>query len=451
MELLRLVLAHPFTSAIVLVTAYVVGVAVYRLWLSPIASFPGPRLAALTSLYEFYYDTICCGQFTFHIGRLHEKYGPIVRIGPDELHVNDPDFYEVLYARETPRNKYEYYQRPFGAPCAVINAIEHSRHRLLRSHMNPFFSTARIRQQEPALRALLDKLCRRLEEWKETGRPVNIEYPYTCFTTDVITDYTMGDGYHYLDEPDFIPAWSHTMMGTAKTLVFFRPIAWVLPVLFAMPERLTAWLNPGMELFFAFQRRCRTMIRDITTDYRQKVDTEKVNSGNRQKTFFHDILGSSLPEEAKSAERLAQEMQILVSAGAETTAKAMSYITFYLLNDPPIMEKLMDELNTLDPERNASLVQLEQMPYLVCLIPHPEKGLLADEDRTELCWKDSGRTIVISRRRVSTNRIDCRTGCLHGCHGLHRTTPSNSKTGPFRPEYATFPRVFVVANIRRPL
>lgn len=230
--------------------------------------------------------------------------------------------------------------------------------------MNLFFSTARIRQQEPALRALLDKLCRPLEEWKETGRPVNIEYPYTCFTTDVITDYTMGDGYHYLDEPDFIPAWNHTMMGTAKTLVFFRPIACALPVLFAMPERLTAWLNPGMELFFAFQRRCRTMIQDITTDYRQKVDTGKVNDGDRQKTFFHDILGSSLPEQDKSAERLAQEMQILVSAGAETTAKAMSYITFYLLNDPAIMKKLMDELNTLDPERNASLVQLEQMPYL---------------------------------------------------------------------------------------
>ena len=154
-------------------------------------------------------------------------------------------------------------------------------------------------------------------------------------------------------------------MGTAKTLVFFRPIAWILPVLFSMPERLVAWLNPGMELFFQFQRRCRTIIHAITTDYQQQTEKRQFDDSQRQKTFFHDVLGSSLPEQDKSAERLAQEMQILVSAGAETTAKAMSYITFYLLNDPPTMKKLMDELNTLDPDRNASLVQLEQMPYLV--------------------------------------------------------------------------------------
>lgn len=367
MELLRLLPAHPYTSAVLLLTGYLAGLAVHRLWLSPIASFPGPRLAALTSLYEFYYDTVCCGQFTFHIGRLHEKYGPIVRISPDELHVNDPDYYEVLYARDTPRDKYDYYQRPFGAPLAVLNTIDHQRHRLLRSHMNAFFSMGRIRQQEPALRALLDKLCRRLKAWKETGCPVNIEYPYTCYTTDIITDYTMGDGYHYLDQADFIPAWNHTLMGTAKTLVFFRPIAWMLPLLFSMPERLTAWLNPGMELFFQFQRRCRTLIRAITTDYRQNAGKQESIDGQRQKTFFHDVLGSSLPEQDKSEERLAQEMQILVSAGSETTAKAMSYITFYLLNDPVTMKKLMDELNTLDPDQTASLVQLERMPYLVCL------------------------------------------------------------------------------------
>lgn len=42
----------------VLCIAYYVYIAIYRLLLSPIRKFPGPRLAALTWWYEFYYDVI---------------------------------------------------------------------------------------------------------------------------------------------------------------------------------------------------------------------------------------------------------------------------------------------------------------------------------------------------------------------------------------------------------
>jgi hypothetical protein len=37
--------------------------------------FPGPKLAALTLWYEFYYDVIKGGKYTWEIGRMHEKYG----------------------------------------------------------------------------------------------------------------------------------------------------------------------------------------------------------------------------------------------------------------------------------------------------------------------------------------------------------------------------------------
>jgi hypothetical protein len=59
----------------VAVAAYTLYGAIYRLYLSPIAKFPGPKLAALTLWYEFYYDVVKGGQYTFEIGRMHEKYG----------------------------------------------------------------------------------------------------------------------------------------------------------------------------------------------------------------------------------------------------------------------------------------------------------------------------------------------------------------------------------------
>ena len=54
---------------------YFLAIGTYRLVFHPLARFPGPRLAALTRLYEGFYDIVQNGQYTFRIGRLHEIYG----------------------------------------------------------------------------------------------------------------------------------------------------------------------------------------------------------------------------------------------------------------------------------------------------------------------------------------------------------------------------------------
>lgn len=58
-----------------LVATYLTWLVVCRLVLSPIAKYPGPKLAALSNWYEFYYEVIHKGNFTAHIQTLHDEYG----------------------------------------------------------------------------------------------------------------------------------------------------------------------------------------------------------------------------------------------------------------------------------------------------------------------------------------------------------------------------------------
>ena len=59
---------------------YLISLAFYRLFLHPLAKFPGPKLAALSRFYEAYYDVVQNGQYTFKIAELHKKYGAVAMI-----------------------------------------------------------------------------------------------------------------------------------------------------------------------------------------------------------------------------------------------------------------------------------------------------------------------------------------------------------------------------------
>lgn len=58
--------------AAVAVLGYVI---IYRLWLCPVARFPGPWLAKVSFAYEGWYDVALKGRYTWRIRELHGKYG----------------------------------------------------------------------------------------------------------------------------------------------------------------------------------------------------------------------------------------------------------------------------------------------------------------------------------------------------------------------------------------
>jgi hypothetical protein len=56
-------------------TAYAISRATYFLFLSPLAKFPGPSLAAVSRLYELYYDGFQSEGYIQKLRDLHKQYG----------------------------------------------------------------------------------------------------------------------------------------------------------------------------------------------------------------------------------------------------------------------------------------------------------------------------------------------------------------------------------------
>jgi hypothetical protein len=90
------ILSLNWQSALILsslLAAYVVSKALYRLFFHPLATFPGPKLAALTYKYELYFDGIQTGQYNTEISRMHQQYGTLgdkLDITPTKIDIGAP-------------------------------------------------------------------------------------------------------------------------------------------------------------------------------------------------------------------------------------------------------------------------------------------------------------------------------------------------------------------------
>lgn len=352
--------------------SYGLWLAIHRLWLSPLARFPGPKLAALTMWYEFYYDSFLEGQYTFQIAEMHRKYGSIVRISPYELHIDDPEYYEILYSRDKPRNKSLHLTGMFGAPASAFGSVDHRHHRIRRQPMNPFFSQQRIRELEPMLREMVGKLCKGMRNWKERQIPLQIYHAFNAYTTDVVVEYSMGESFHYLDDPEFTPQWSKTIEAIVQAGIQFKQFRWVFALFELLPRWAVLSINPHIGPVID-QKLESLRLANLVIES-QKAGGKSADSKNSvpKGTLFHALLDSKLPQEEKAPGRLSQEVFTVISAGGETTAKNLTTLTFHLLNSPDKLQKLREELIQLDPDGTASLVEYETMPYLVSLFIHPQ-------------------------------------------------------------------------------
>ncbi|KAI4944235.1 hypothetical protein J4E91_008790 [Alternaria rosae] len=310
---------------------YWLAVGVYRVYLHPLASIPGPKLAAFTFWYEFYYEIYPHRfQYMWKIKRLHEEYG------------------------------------------AILETMDHDLHKLRRNAVSPFFSKRSVQALEGLVVNNTKKLVNRFAgEMDKTGPKagvINLNNAYAAFTMDIISEYCFGESMKSLDHDEYAKDWLKMMHEGMQIEPFARQFPTIFNFMLDLPPHIVAKLDSGIAQLNAFNLSMLGRIKRIMN--REDGDGD---AKNLRRTIFHDIrddVGCKLPEKEKEPMRLMADASVILGAGTETTARTMAVTTYYLIKDPEIGEKLREELKTVMPTVNheVSLSQLEALPYLTAVI-----------------------------------------------------------------------------------
>jgi hypothetical protein len=239
---------------------HIVYLVIHRLYLSPLAKFPGPTLAAVTHWYEAYYDLVSQGggQWTFQIRRLHERYGPIIRINPDEIHIDDAEYYDVVFCNSTPNrpiDKSEKFRYRFSVPEATVQTGLAEVHRRRRAAIAPCFSKARIKSRNDDLQAIVDRISQRLTtEFAGTGKAINVNFMWGAMASDIITEIAFARPTDFSSAPDFISPFAQAIaqaVGAAHVMTHFGLLVTALN---SIPDAVLAILVPSFKPVIKFRK-----------------------------------------------------------------------------------------------------------------------------------------------------------------------------------------------------
>ncbi|KAM0418947.1 hypothetical protein ACHAPT_012105 [Fusarium lateritium] len=344
-------------AAVLFWVSYLACKVIYNLFFHPLSKFPGPKIAAIGSYYEFYHDVVKDGTYLWRIEEMHRKYGPVVRVNADELHIHDPDFYSKVYAGSRRVDKYGPAVAAFTVPRATLATVDHDVHRLRRGILNPYFSKRAVTMLEPMINDKVDRLCDRIEESMGQGTPVDLDAAMAALTADIVSFYFYGKDFDYLGGKDFKFVVRDAIMGLIAFYHFTRFVPALANTIKSLPIPIVRMIQPGAAALLESQEEIKDMIQTSLKD-KDNVKSKSVIVGALE--------DPEIPAEEKTLGRLVDEGVTVIFAGTETTARSISVAMFHLLRDKSLLKKLRDELSTVKkgPDGRWAYNQLETLPYL---------------------------------------------------------------------------------------
>jgi averantin hydroxylase len=171
--------------------ALAIATTVYRLTAHPLRAYPGPRLWSVSRL-PWIRSTIR-GSIVRDLHDLHQQYGSVVRVAPNELSYIDPQAVSTIYQSNPEFPKDPLHLPPFHKGTAPgILAADKEHHSRYRRMLAQGFSDKGIRAQQPLITRHVEQLMRKLDVRCDQDA-VDICEWYNWATFDVIGDLAFGE------------------------------------------------------------------------------------------------------------------------------------------------------------------------------------------------------------------------------------------------------------------
>ncbi|KAF9771388.1 hypothetical protein IL306_010970 [Fusarium sp. DS 682] len=332
---------------------------------SPLTRVPGPFLARFTRLWllkQAYFGTYPKTSI-----ELHKKYGPIVRIAPNEYSIDDPAAAKIIYGSGRGFTKSPWYYAS-GNPISPLPNIfvepNPHIHAQARRKVAAAYSMTNLVQLEPFIDKCSAVLKERLEEFARSGYPLEISHWMQCYAFDVIGMMTLGKRFGFLDSGEDIQG---IMSSLDQYLVYCSNVG-------IFPE----W----HKTLFRRQMRSKnvsglTHVREFANtqleEKREKVEADDVPHPNVAEDFITKFLRIQTQDPGKITDAdISSVATMNIGAGSDTTSISLTSIIFNLIKYPRVLKRLRAEIKEHETQGTISdpikFSEANQLPYLQAVI-----------------------------------------------------------------------------------
>ena len=301
------------------------------------------------------------GEIALDKQKIHEKYGEIVRIAPDELSFATAQAWTDIFLIRSGAPPFPKSSILFKAPPGQVDSMLSTRDPVVHARMRKLLASAFTEQalnvQESTVQYYTDLLVTRLKESTSTlaGKEIIADMRdwFYFYTFDITGDLGLGESFGCLEKSQYHP-W------VALIFAFMRAVSIMVAI------RFYPWIDYVVMKFTP-----RSLVKMQQDHFQLAVEKvhRRLNLETRRDDFMTPIVNNNTDFKSMSLPEIQSTFAILMVAGSETTATALSCTVNYLVQNPEELGKLVAEIrHSFQKESQISFAAVKGLPFLNAVI-----------------------------------------------------------------------------------